>query len=576
MGNQIKTISLPLIISIAASLVICFSGIGGHDLWTPDEPRVAAISLDMANTGEFIIPHLAEEPFIEKPPLHFAISALMLRLLGPVINNTTSLRLTSALFGLGVLIFTFLIARRIDRTETGIKSALILCTMVGFIQNYHWIRVDTSLSFFIIAGVWCFVEAYFAEQIWLLPAAGALTGCAFLTKGLIGPVLIAIPWTGMVIYWLSTFRKNNLKPLPWTVSHFICLLAFLIIGGIWVVLLYQRGGDELWHEWFFVNHLGRFTGTAVAKGHLKDGQPFYYFVQLVIYGMPWTPLFLAWFIAKSIKAVKQRSMDKETLFLFLWGAGSLVLLSIPTTKRGIYLTPALPAFAVMAGLMVQTLEIKTFYLKWFKRYSTFWISLCLVLLCIIAVLPLTTSFLSGRIPEKVIKTLAHPGSLMGMTALINLVILIIVLTRYKLWFSTLHKMIIATAMLCIALFGLPVRAVDAVKSMESDIRQFVSSIPEAERTRIAGTDFSETMLGSIYYYTGWKVPLINDSSRIKTILMGNDKDYDAMLINRRKVKHKETQLSELEYKIINYTITGRKRGLFLIKGGMKNENKENS
>lgn len=292
MKNDLIRTNLPLIVCTIACICVIFFGVAGHDLWTPDEPRVSAIFLEMANTGNVIIPYLGTEPFIEKPPLHFAISALMIHVFGPIIGNTAASRLTSALFGIGVLIFTFLIAKQLEGNRIGIESTLILCTMIGFLQNYHWIRVDTSLSFFVIASLWCFLQAYYENSPWMLFFAGIFTGCAFLSKGLIGPALIAVPWAGLVVYWLFKFNNKKLKISTWVVFHLICLLSFLIICGIWIVQLYFKGGEQLWHEWFWVNHLGRFTGTAVDKGHLKEGQPFYYIIQLFIAGMPWTPLFL--------------------------------------------------------------------------------------------------------------------------------------------------------------------------------------------------------------------------------------------------------------------------------------------
>jgi 4-amino-4-deoxy-L-arabinose transferase-like glycosyltransferase len=567
MESRLNVINPYLTACIAACLIVCFSGIAGHDLWTPDEPRVAAISLEMANTGEIIIPHLGGEPFIEKPPLHFAISALMIRLFGPITGNTTALRLTSALFGIGVLIFTFLIARRIGDSKTGIESVLILGTMIGFIQNYHWIRVDTSLAFFIIVSLWCFIEAYYRNSPGMLIFAGIFAGCAFLSKGLIGPVLIFVPWTGLVIFWVSQFNKNRLNARPWILFHFLSLLAFLVISSLWVVQLYFKGGEQLWHEWFYVNHLGRFTGTAVAKGHLKEGQPFYYIVQLCIYGMPWTPLILFWFIQNSVKTVKNRIINKETFFLLIWGAGSLLLLSIPTTKRGIYLTPVLPAFAIMASLSFQALELKQFHFKWFKKYAAIWVSLCVVTLFCIAVLPLTISFLPGQIPEEIVRAIMQTDYLNRIIAPGSLFVLITILYGYKNRFSARYKIVFATAMLFIAVFGLPFKVVDTVKSMQLDIRHFVSSIPPAKRDKIAGTGFSETMLGSIYYYTEWKVPQITDQNRIQSILQGKDKEYTTLLINRKKVKNRKTELTDSKYNIVKYIVTGRNRGLFLIKGG---------
>ncbi len=127
-GTSIKTDTrsshLSDIICILAVLAVCLTGIAGHDLWNPDEPRDAAMALEMANTGDVIIPRLAGIPFVEKPPLYFAASAIMVRILGPVVGNTSAIRLCSALFGIGVLIMTFLLGRSMGDIRTGILSAV--------------------------------------------------------------------------------------------------------------------------------------------------------------------------------------------------------------------------------------------------------------------------------------------------------------------------------------------------------------------------------------------------------------------------------------------------------------------
>ena len=74
--------SIPFWIVILC-LLISLVGIADHDLWTPDEPREAAIMLSMSRTGNLIIPDLAGVPFVEKPPLYYIVGAGALRLLHP-------------------------------------------------------------------------------------------------------------------------------------------------------------------------------------------------------------------------------------------------------------------------------------------------------------------------------------------------------------------------------------------------------------------------------------------------------------------------------------------------------------
>jgi 4-amino-4-deoxy-L-arabinose transferase-like glycosyltransferase len=56
---------------ICATLYVCyFSHLGAIGFVGPDEPRYAWIARDMAETGDWVTPHLYGKPWFEKPPLY--------------------------------------------------------------------------------------------------------------------------------------------------------------------------------------------------------------------------------------------------------------------------------------------------------------------------------------------------------------------------------------------------------------------------------------------------------------------------------------------------------------------------
>ena len=88
-------------ILILTSLIVTFSGLFDHQVWTPDEPRVAAIIHNMYMTGNFIIPSYAEIPVVEKPPLFFIFCTLIMHI--TPLDAVMSGRLALALLCLGPL-----------------------------------------------------------------------------------------------------------------------------------------------------------------------------------------------------------------------------------------------------------------------------------------------------------------------------------------------------------------------------------------------------------------------------------------------------------------------------------------
>ncbi len=541
-------------------LAVCFTGLFNRDLWTPDEPREAAISLEMSRSGNFIIPYLAGEPFIEKPPLYYAVAAGFIRIAGPVIGNTESIRLVSALFGLGTLIITFFLARRLGGMTLALPSVLILATMGGFMDNFHRIRVDPALSFFVVAATGSFAEAYFAGRPWFLPAAGLSLAGAFLSKGWIGPLFVAIPWGGMFFLWLTQKKERGVKNAFFLRQHLVCAIIFIFFSGLWMILMRISGGQELWHEWFWVNHVGRFTGIGESRGHLRPGEYLFYFKVLFSYTLPWLPLIFIWFVSVCKQFLKQKQISRENIFLLVWAMGTILLLSLSVTKRNVYLLPALPVFAIICSAALQK-----GLPKWFQAYVVLLLALCSGIMAFLSILPLTEALWGGFVPVPMASFLQKPGLgniISGMGS-----ILCIFLIKRRKGFSAVSSMMIATALLYMSFHAGPAKAIDLEKSMQKTVTEFYAQIPADQRPRVAGLDFDETTRGYFYYYCNWCVPQIRELERLQKILAGTDPEYDSIIV----IDKRSSLLKQIEspYRIIGEnhpSKTNQKRKAYWIEG----------
>src|SRR5262245_4287269 len=94
---------------LGLALSVSALGIGNHALWTPDEPRDAAIGLEMWRTGSWWVPRLGGIPFLEKPPLYWWAQSGAFELLGP---STAAARLPSAVFGFASVLLSYALSRR--------------------------------------------------------------------------------------------------------------------------------------------------------------------------------------------------------------------------------------------------------------------------------------------------------------------------------------------------------------------------------------------------------------------------------------------------------------------------------
>jgi len=113
--------------------------------------------------------------------------------------------------------------------------------------------------------------------------------------------------------------------------------------GLWVAALHDRLGAAAVREFVLVNNIMRFTGGA-AKGH--DNPPWYYLPTLLTDMTPWSILLPSALVAALGAAARRHPGLRD---LLLWFGLPLVLLSIASTKRGIYLLPIYPPAAILVA-----------------------------------------------------------------------------------------------------------------------------------------------------------------------------------------------------------------------------------
>jgi 4-amino-4-deoxy-L-arabinose transferase-like glycosyltransferase len=320
------------LILLIPALLLLFVGTFDHSLWTPDEPRVAEISRVMAASGDYLIPELSGRPFLEQPPLYYAVAGVFWHIFGT--GNEGFGRLASVLFAAGTLLIVFFGTKALYSAHAAALSALVLATTGDYFLMTHKMVVDNALVFFITAALFCFVLAYRGVLgkgyvlFWICLAG------AFLTKGIIG---IAIPGAGAAIFILWQKDPAMIKK-AWVVPG-ILLVVMAMLAWAWG--LYLRGGKDFLSTFFLYNNLGRFASQGIYRGgHIN---PFYYYLYTVLLnGLPWSIALIAALIAGW-------KPDERLRFFCSWFFGGLVLLSIASTKRGLYFLPMYPAMAVIAG-----------------------------------------------------------------------------------------------------------------------------------------------------------------------------------------------------------------------------------
>jgi hypothetical protein len=309
----------------------------------PDEPREAAIALEMAQSGVWTMPTLNGHPFVEKPPLPYAAAALACGLTGS--EATGTLRLPQLVASLAALAAVFALGRRLGGAAAGITCALLLATTVEFFRSSLRLAVDPELLAWTSGAALATVEWWLAER----PSAragfwAATCACLALAVATKGPV--ALVYHGCAALGLFVFGgRQGIGRLP---LLFAAYLVSLFPLGAWALALYAHGGWDLVSEALLRNSWGRF-----ARAELGHKAPLWFYLKVLpVVLAPWTLLALAG-LGTAWRAAREADTDRGRATVLRtalgWAAGSLLVLSLSAAKRELYLLPALPAWTLLAG-----------------------------------------------------------------------------------------------------------------------------------------------------------------------------------------------------------------------------------
>jgi 4-amino-4-deoxy-L-arabinose transferase-like glycosyltransferase len=304
-----------------------------------DTARVAGIAREMAFTGNYFIPRLNGQNFLEYPSLGYLPIVLFLS----TSKNPPDFFaiLPIALLGTATVLLTFMIGKVLANERVGLVAGFILATMSGFFILHRRCLVDPTLLFFTVLSLYGFAAGYRTPSrrfrffaIFYLARAGG-----FLSKGLIG---VAIPAATALIFLIvrRDFAAIRKLYLGWGILLFLLPIA-LWMGGVWWL-----EGPDLINE-VLRQSLWRFFSSSA---HHSDSF-YYYFIPVVLNTLPWTPLPVVWLWYRWRRPRSEESspLDLLSLFALVWFLTVFVGLSIASAKRNLYSAPLYPPFALLAA-----------------------------------------------------------------------------------------------------------------------------------------------------------------------------------------------------------------------------------
>lgn len=336
--DSARDVRLDWLLLLGFALVLIATGIGLRDPWPADEPRFALVARDMVASGEWLLPRVGGEIYADKPPLFFWLIALGLELTHSL---PVAFLLPSLLAALGCVFLVYDLARRLWNRETGLAAGLALLLMVQFVWQARQAQIDATLCFWTTLSLYGLLRHLLLGPQWRWYVAGwAAAGLGVITKG-VGflPLLILIPYAALRgSHWEP--RKPSGGGMRWLAGP----LAFILAVGIWLAPMLLAATNDpavaaYRDEILFRQTVGRYSNAWHHR------EPFYYFLVQVIPWL-WMPLTLLvpWLAGRWRKALGAR--DLRIALLLSWVALVVLFFSLSTGKRGVYVLPAAPAFAL--------------------------------------------------------------------------------------------------------------------------------------------------------------------------------------------------------------------------------------
>lgn len=323
-----------------------------HSLWNPDETRDGGIAAEMYRSGDYVVPKLNGEAFLEKPPLYYWTSAIIYKLTEHVTAGTT--RLPAALYGILGILFTFLIGKHLFNERVGFFGAAILATSVQYFRMSHFAMMDIALAALVTGALFFHLRGL---KIGFLVCAIL----AFYAKGFLGIILAGLVAT------LHLLVEKKPKELAVTIA--LGILVFFVTVLPWFWGLWKEGGARFLEIFIVDNHWKRFfSKSADHTEHFW----FFYFLSFPVDFLPWTPLYLG-HVRDLIKEPHKYFESKALKFLLVWFFGLLLFFCLSSSKRSIYLLPLFPAAALLsAAWLDETIRGKQNEVKIEKRlYAAF-------------------------------------------------------------------------------------------------------------------------------------------------------------------------------------------------------------
>ncbi|HEX5606258.1 MAG TPA: glycosyltransferase family 39 protein, partial [Candidatus Binatia bacterium] len=344
--------------------LLLFVGLSELPFYNRGEPREGLVVWEMYSSGNWILPAVNGDYIPFKPPLFHWLALLVSHLFGGVDEFT--LRLPSALLATAGVLVIYQVGGRLWGQPAGIVAGVVLATCAEWWQAGTDTQVDMTLAFFVSSACLYFDFLYHERDFNLLKALGLplLLGLATLAKG---PIGLALP--GIIFLIFLCLRRDF--AFVQKLHPFLGGMVFLFVAGSWYAAALWQGGPAFFFRQIVDENIRTAAGTY---GH---HQPVYYYLPIFLENsLPWSffiPCMALFFYRR-----RHRLEEERLLFYLVWLFSVLTFFTASLGKRGVYILPLYPAFALLFSAWWQQLEQNISNSASLARWMTYtFVTVCL-------------------------------------------------------------------------------------------------------------------------------------------------------------------------------------------------------
>jgi 4-amino-4-deoxy-L-arabinose transferase-like glycosyltransferase len=320
---------------LAIAWIVVFWRLGFPSLMDPDEAHYAELTREMLRAGQWLVPLLDGQPYIDKPILFHWLQGASMMLLG---QTEFAARLPSALAAIALFWTTRRAGRIMFGDSVGEWGAVMFATIPSTFALASIGLFDMIFTALLFGAVVCLLEAA-ATRSRLREAIGyALLSFAVMVKGPVALVLVGL--FSVAAWAVGGEPRARVAWLRWKTG----LTAAAAGASPWFIWMFAHFGDAFVQGYVLAGNLYYFTQPESWSGRAINHA--FYLRSFAGGFFPWSAIALARLVDLARRHV---SAGPEEILLWLWAAVVIGFFSLARFKLDHYIFPAAPAVCLLAS-----------------------------------------------------------------------------------------------------------------------------------------------------------------------------------------------------------------------------------